>query len=39
MLIFCKENADINKIKEVLLKNDTFSETIYVCFYHNSNDF
>ena len=31
MLIFCKENAGITKIKRVLLLKGTFSEYTYVC--------
>ena len=31
MLIFCKKNADISKIKRTLVLKGIFSETIYVC--------
>ena len=30
MLIFCKKNANIRKIKEVLVLEGIFSETTYV---------
>ena len=30
MLIFCKKNADISKIKKVLVPKDIFSKTTYV---------
>ena len=31
MLIFCKQSADISKIKRALALKDTFFETHYVC--------
>ena len=31
MLIFCKQNADIIKIKGYLVVEGIFSETTYVC--------
>ena len=31
MLIFCKKNAEISKIKVVLVLKGIFSETTYVC--------
>ena len=31
MLIFCKQNADISKNKEVLVLEGIFSEAAYVC--------
>ena len=33
MLFFCKKNADISKIKGVLVLKGMFSETTYVCVY------
>ena len=46
-LFFCKKNAEISKIKRVLVLKAIFSETKYVCvltcqtwsFWHNSNEF
>ena len=39
LVIFCKKNADIRKVKRALVLKGKFSETTYVCTYQENLEF